>query len=143
MRLTEILTPDQRVRYVVLDDEGCLVEPIARYLKHLDQRGYARNTLRSYGTSLQLYFEYLNQKGLDFRQITIDDLASCVQWLKLPSRNVKVLPSRPVAQARANRTINHTESISPVNRILLLLMHEICDLQEKCSRTLDRETSGL
>ena len=111
MRLTEILTPDQRVRYVVLDDEGCLVEPIARYLKHLDQRGYARNTLRSYGTSLQLYFEYLHQKGLDFRQITIDDLAGCVQWLKLPSGNVKVLPSQPVAQARANRTINHTLTV--------------------------------
>jgi integrase/recombinase XerD len=107
MRLSEVLTHDQRVRYVVLDNEGCLIEPIARYLKHLDQRGYARNTLRSYGTSLQLYFEYLTQKGLDFRHITIDDLAGFVQWLKLPSGNVKVLPSQPVVQARANRTINH------------------------------------
>ena len=111
MRLSEVLTADQRVRYVVLDDEGNLVEPVARYLKHLDQRGYARNTLRSYGTNLQLYFEYLKQKGLDFRHLTIDDLAGFVQWLKLPSGHVKVLPSQPVVQARTNRTINHALTV--------------------------------
>ncbi len=111
MRLSEILTSDQRVRYVVLDDKGQLIESIARYLKHLDHRGYARNTLRSYGSNLQLYFEYLNQKHLDVQSITIDDLAGFVQWLKLPSGHVKVLPSQPVMQARANRTINHALTV--------------------------------
>ena len=47
MRLTEVFTSDHRIRYVVLDDQGELVIPLAKYLKHLDQRGYALNTLRS------------------------------------------------------------------------------------------------
>jgi integrase/recombinase XerD len=72
MRLAEILTSDNRTRYVVLDDQGDLVMPLARYLKHLDQRGYAPNTLRSNGFSLVLFFDYLGQNKVDFQQITID-----------------------------------------------------------------------
>ncbi len=46
MRVIEIETQDHQKRYVVIDDEGVLVEPIARYLKYLDRIGAARNTLR-------------------------------------------------------------------------------------------------
>jgi len=46
MRVVEIETQDQQRRYVVIDDEGMLVEPIVRYLKYLDRIGAARNTLR-------------------------------------------------------------------------------------------------
>ncbi len=106
MRLVEIQTSDQRKRYVVIDDDGVLVAPIARYLKHLDQRGYARNTLRSYGSNLKLFFDYLAQKGLEYGSVTLDDLAGFVHWLKLPYGSIKVLPGHPVAQARANATIN-------------------------------------
>src|SRR2546427_509588 len=85
MRLVEIQTTDRQLRYVVLDDDGALVEPIARYLKQLDRRGYARNTLRSYGTCLQLFFEYVQQTGVDLYQITVDEMAGFVHWLKMPS----------------------------------------------------------
>jgi len=107
MRLTEVLTSDHRIRYVVLDDQGELVVPLAKYLKHLDQRGYALNTLRSYGTSLMLFFEYLHHRDADFREITLDTLAGFVSWLKWPYTSMKVIPSHPVAPARSARTINH------------------------------------
>ena len=107
MRLVEIQTTDRQLRYVVLDDDGALVEPIARYLKQLDRRGYARNTLRSYGTCLQLFFEYVQQTGVDLYQITVDEMAGFVHWLKMPSGVHNILPSHPIEQARSNRTINH------------------------------------
>src|SRR5262245_43714713 len=106
MRLIEVKTSDGRTRYIVLDEAGQIVEPIARYLKHLDQRGYARNTLKTYGHALKLYFVFLSQKRLDFRTITLDDMAAFVQWLKLPYDAANVLPSYPVEQARTNSTIN-------------------------------------
>jgi integrase/recombinase XerD len=99
MHLTAITTSDGRTRYVVLDDNGELVVPIVRYLKHLDLRGFARNTLRTYGTHLTLFFTFLQQQSLDFRHLTIDELAAFVHWLKRPT------PSAPTG--RANRTINH------------------------------------
>ncbi len=111
MRVVEIETQDHAIRYVVIDDEGILVEPIVRYLKYLDRIGAARHTLRSYATALRLYWQYLDQQQLDWQQITLDDLAQFVLWLKLPSGSLKVLPAYPVEQVRSNSTINHTLSV--------------------------------
>ena len=111
MRVMEIQTTQNQQRYVLLDEEGQLVIPAVRYLKHLDQRSYARNTLRSYAHMLKLYFEYVQQRGLDYRKPTVDDIGLFVHWLKLPSGSMKVLPSQSVPQARANRTINHALTV--------------------------------
>ncbi len=111
MRVVEIETQDHQKRYVVIDDEGVLVEPIVRYLKYLDRIGAARNTLRSYANALKLYWQYLEQEELDWQQITLDNLAQFVLWLKVPSGSLKVLPAHPVEQARSNRTINHTLTV--------------------------------
>jgi site-specific recombinase XerD len=88
-----------------------LVEPIMRYLKYLDRIGAARNTLHSYATVLKQYWEYLSQQQLDWQQITLDDLAQFVLWLKLPTGSLRILPAQPVPQARSNRTINHALAV--------------------------------
>jgi hypothetical protein len=48
MRVVEIKTTQNQRWYVPLDEDDQLVIPAVRYLKHLNQRGYARNILRSY-----------------------------------------------------------------------------------------------
>src|SRR6266700_738579 len=111
MRVVEIETQDHQKRYVVIDDEGVLVEPIVRYLKYLDRIGAARNTLRSYATVLKHYWEYVSQQKLDWQQVTLDDFAQFVLWLKLPTGSLHVLPAQPVPQARSNRTINHALTV--------------------------------
>jgi len=111
MRVVEIGTQDQQRCYVVIDDEGMLIEPIVRYLKYLDRIGAARNTLRSYATVLMQYWEYLSQQQLDWQQITLDDFAQFVLLLKLPTGSLRILPARPVPQARSNRTINHALAV--------------------------------
>ncbi len=107
MRVQEILTVDQRKRYVIVDEQGSLVVPAIRYLKYLDGIGRARNTLRSYTFSLALFFTYLMQQELDYQQVTLDDMAGFVLWLKNPYHSLKVLPVQAVTQARTNTTINH------------------------------------
>jgi integrase/recombinase XerD len=111
MRVVEVETQDHQKRYVVIDDVGRLVEPIARYLKYLDRINSARQTMRSYAHTLKLYWEYLTQQQLDWQHITLDDLSCFVLWLKLPSGSLKVLPAHPVTQARSNRTINHALTV--------------------------------
>src|SRR6266566_2474701 len=107
MRVQEIVTPQHhQKRYIVVDDSGDLIVPVVRYLKYLDAIGRARNTLRAYAQSLSLYFTYLAQQDLDYQEVTLDDLGGFVLWLKNPYRSLKVLPVRPVVQARANNTIN-------------------------------------
>src|SRR5712692_9649962 len=111
MRVVEVKTQDQKIRYVVVDEEGNLVAPIIQYLKYLDRIGSARQTLRSYASALRFYWEFLLQEHLDWQHITLDDLSRFVLWLKLPSSSLKVLPVHPVEQARSNRTINHTLTV--------------------------------
>jgi integrase/recombinase XerD len=111
MRVIEVQTSQLDRRYVLVDDDGELVIPAVRFLKHLDQRGCARNTLRSYAHMLKLYFEYAHERGLDYRNPTLDDIGLFVHWLKLPSGSLKVLPAQPVDQARSNRTINHALTV--------------------------------
>ena len=82
MRIVEIKTQDHKIRYVVMDEDGQLVLPIAHYLKYLDRIGSARNTLRSYAAALRLYWEFLSQEHLSWQQITLDDLSRFVLWLK-------------------------------------------------------------
>jgi integrase/recombinase XerD len=111
MRVVEIETQNAQRRYVVIDENGELVEPVVRYLKYLDRIGSARQTLRSYAMALRLYWEFLLQEHLSWQQVTLDDLSRFVLWLKLPSGSFKVVPAHPVEQARSNRTINHTLTI--------------------------------
>jgi site-specific recombinase XerD len=111
MRVVEIEIQDGQRRYVVIDEDGKLIEPIVRYLKYLDCIGSARQTLRSYAYSLKQYWEYLTQQQLNWQQVTLDDLSRFVLWLKLPSGSLKVLPAHPVPQARSNRTINHALTV--------------------------------
>jgi site-specific recombinase XerD len=107
MRLVAITTSSQRTCYVVVDQHGHLVEPIVRYLKQLDQRGYARNTLRAYGTSLALFFTFLHQHQRAYLEITVDDLAAFVHWLRWPYPAPHIVPIQPLPPARSNCTINH------------------------------------
>ncbi len=111
MQVVEVETQDHQKRYVVIDDGGVLVEPIMQYLKYLDRIGAARNTIRSYATVLKQYWDYLSQQQLDWQQITLDDLAQFVLWLKLPTGSLHILPAQPVPQARSNRTINHALTV--------------------------------
>lgn len=111
MRVVEIEIQDQQKRYVVIDDTGSLIEPIARYLKYLDRINAARQTLRSYAFALRMYWEYLSQQQIDWQHVTLDELSAFVLWLKLPSGSLKVIPAHPVPQARSNRTINHTLTV--------------------------------
>lgn len=106
MRTVEVVTTDGKTRYIVVDEDGELVEPVARYLKYLDEAGKARNTLRLYALMLALYVEYLAHSRLDWRHPTLDSMARFVSWLKSPYRSGKVGSTQTLSQVRSNRTIN-------------------------------------
>jgi hypothetical protein len=103
LSVAEVLTGNGRTRYLVVDDHGELVKPVARYLKYLDLCGKARNTLRAYAHSLAFYFTFLTQRGLAYEQVQIADLASFVHWLK---RTHPAGEARLAKRIRSNRTIN-------------------------------------
>lgn len=106
MEVVKVKTEDGKERYFVADDYGLPIEPILKFIRFKDNTNFARNTLRMYCQHLKLYFEYLQQRELDFQKVTIDDLALFVNWLQNPYKSLKVIPTHQVETARSPRTVN-------------------------------------
>lgn len=106
MEVVKVRTEDGKERYFVVDDDGLPIEPILKFIRFKDKTNFARNTLRMYCQHLKLYFEYLQQRKLDFQKVTIDDLALFVNWLQNPYKSLKVIPTHQVETARSPRTVN-------------------------------------
>lgn len=123
MEVVKVKTEDNKERYYVADGSGLPVESILKFIRFKDNTNYARNTLRMYCQHLKLYFEYLEQKRLDFQKVTIDDLSLFVNWLQNPYKSLKVIPAHQMEAARSPRTINVI-----VNTVLMfydyILRHE-------------------
>lgn len=106
MRVEQIITTDNKIRYVLMDQYGEMVIPVMKFLKYKDNTGTARNTLRSYCYALKLYFEFLEQKGMLYTDMGIDELAEFVRWLQNPFQHVKVTGIHNASQKRKARSIN-------------------------------------
>lgn len=106
MEVVKVKTEDGKERYFVADDDGLPIEPILKFIRFKDNTNLARNTLRMYCQHLKLYFEYLEQRELDFQKVTIDDLALFVNWLQNPYKSLKVIPAHQAETARSPRTVN-------------------------------------
>lgn len=90
--------------WTLLDDDGAVVEPAERYLAHLSAIERSPNTVRAYAISLKLWFEFLAQARLDWRQAGVEDVARFVAWLRAPAENVIVLADG--GGARRPATVN-------------------------------------
>lgn len=106
MEVVKVKTADDKERYFLANDMGLPIEPVLKFIRFKDNTNYARNTLRMYCQHLKLYFEYLEQRELDFKDITIDDLALFVNWLQNPYKSLKVIPTNKISSSRSPRTVN-------------------------------------
>ncbi|WP_321993970.1 tyrosine-type recombinase/integrase [Clostridium butyricum] len=86
MYVQKIITKENKTRYMLLDDEDNVIEPGLRYLKYLDSRRMALNTLKNYAYHLKIYFEYLQEIGFTYECITdenkeLDILSGFITYL--------------------------------------------------------------
>lgn len=83
--------------WTVLGDRGGPVEPIERYLAYLTDIERSPNTVKAYARDLKDWFDFLNVRGLDWREVRLEDLGEFVAWLRLPpvgrAGGVALLPS--------------------------------------------------
>ena len=115
MRVQRVLMPGSGTEsWTVLDDEHSLVEPVERFLGYLASIERSPNTIKAYAHDLKDWFVYLGGVGLDWREVSLEDVAGFVGWLRLPPAardgRVAVLP-----------TVDNHCSESSVNRKLAAL----------------------
>lgn len=106
MKVESLITGEGKERYMLVDDKGDPVEIVLKYIKYKDNTGAARNTLRAYCYHLKLFFEFLEQENLDYRDIGIDEMASFMRWLQNPYGSLKISPIAAVTSKRTAKTIN-------------------------------------
>ncbi len=91
MRVQQVLTPDGAESWTVLGDDGEVVAPVEAYLAHLQALDRSPTTVRTYATSLKLWFEFLAQVQLAWDCARAEHVSRFVAWLRAPADNAVVL----------------------------------------------------
>lgn len=105
MEVVTFETSDGKIRYYLADDNAVPIQPVLNYLRFEDNRGLARNTLRLHCIQMKHFYKFLEQKKLEYTQVTVDNLAEFIAWLKWPKIYEKVIPMQLESNVRA-QTIN-------------------------------------
>lgn len=110
MKVQQITTP-KGYRYLVLDNEFKVIEPIKVYLKFLDRIGKSENTLKNYAYHLKIYCDFLNEFDMPILEInscekykSLDVISEFVYWLRFGHlENYLIINANAI---RGNKTIN-------------------------------------
>ncbi len=90
-------------KYVLLDKHMRMVQSVNRYLEYLHVCGRAENTIKAYGHDLKAFLEFLECRGLSYRDINVHIMRDYVEHLRSTNRDI---PELYVASARTGSTIN-------------------------------------
>ena len=111
MKVQEVKLENDKRRYLLVDDNGLPVIPVARYLKYIDNSQKSFNTQKTYCYSLKLYFEYLKEINMDYKNININILSDFVGWLRNPHESNNVVNLKPTIAKRTEKTVNLTITV--------------------------------
>jgi integrase/recombinase XerD len=98
MFVVRVVLPASRVEsWTVLGDDDVPVAPIEQYLAYLADIERSPNTIKAYAHDLKDWFTFVGQRGLDWREVRLDDVGEFVAWLRRPPEvrdgKFAVLPS--------------------------------------------------
>lgn len=143
MRVEKFITLQGQERYMVVDSQAEPVLVINRFLKFKDNAGKARNTLRAYAYQLSLYFEYLEQKKLDYREAVLEDIAAYMRWLQKLERQDGIVEMRKSGRFLRNVTINtYVSTVTEFYSFLMRIEDDKNKLSEKLKIQLSSSKRG-
>ena len=98
MQVQRVAVPGSRAEsWTVLGDDDIPVVPVEGWLAYLTAIDRSPNTVKAYAHDLKDFLVFLAHRGLDWREVRLEDLGDYVAWLALPPAGrdgaVAVLPS--------------------------------------------------
>ena len=97
------------VRWHLLDDNYQLIKPVERFLRFKQLGGAAVGTIKTYAEKLKAFWEYLDQKRLDFRSFDVQYMAEFGYWYltgRLHSETSTPSSLEEIPATRSQRTVN-------------------------------------
>lgn len=107
-----VLSPVLGVSWTVLGEDGAPIGPIEGFLAYLSGIERSPNTVKAYAHDLSDYWSFLDFRGVDWREVRLEDLGEFVAWLRLPPSardgRVALLPTAQahVGAATLNRKLS-------------------------------------
>jgi integrase/recombinase XerD len=86
VRVQRVVMPWDAVSWTVLEDNGNPVGAVDRFLGFLSSSEKSPNTVKSYAHDLKDWFSCLSGRGVAWDEVTLEDVAAFVAWLRLPPR---------------------------------------------------------
>src|SRR6266851_4375062 len=107
MKVQRVRLPGtDRVAWLVLDDSCIPVQPILSYLTFLQNLDRSPNTIPATAHRLKLFWEYLRDEHLGWKEMDVAQLAAFIPWLRRQDPAVISIASRKAK--RTNATIDLT-----------------------------------
>ena len=105
--------------WTVVDAVGVAVAPAEAFLRYRFDCEASPNTLRAYAYDLKLFFGFLAERSLGWRELSPAELGEFVTWLRRPAENVLLLPGTPPARAAStvNRALSAVMSFYDFHRL--------------------------
>lgn len=104
MKIQRIRLSTNQFSWLVLDNKCLPIKPIQQFLKYQNNIEHSPNTLRAYANHLKLYWEYLEHINKAWTEVTINDFASFVGWLR--TNNQRIVYLQEQTACRTESTIN-------------------------------------
>jgi integrase len=98
--------------WTLVDQDSAVVEPVEGFLAHLHAVERSPNTVKAYAHDLRDWFEFLDQRGVVWSRVRLEDVGRFVAWLRLPASarvgNVAMLPAAEsvCSEATVNRKLS-------------------------------------
>ncbi|GAB4528539.1 MAG: tyrosine-type recombinase/integrase [Pleurocapsa sp.] len=114
-----------QITWLVLGNDYLPIEPIREFLTYLRNLERSPNTIRSYAYHLKLYWQYLEESRIDWKEINITELADFITWLRNPMGSAISLQEQEAK--RTESTVN----------VILTSVCMLYDFQEKTGNVLE------
>lgn len=105
IQLQRVKLPNSsRPTWTVIGDDYLPIQPVQDYIRYLDNLERSPNTIQTYARALKFYWEFLQAKHIDWLEVSLENLADFIHWLRCPEPGV--IPIQPKAARRTEKTIN-------------------------------------
>lgn len=92
--------------WLVLDNNHLPVKPITEFIRYLNNVDKSPCTIRSYAYHLKLFWEFLNEKEINWIEINLASLAAFVGWLRNHNKDERIIDLVEDHSYRQGSTIN-------------------------------------
>ncbi|AUH74250.1 tyrosine-type recombinase/integrase [Legionella sainthelensi] len=106
MKVQKIKLNSYEYTWLVLDNYHLPIKPITEFIRYLNNVDKSPCTIRSYAYHLKLFWEFLEQKQINWIEINLANLAGFVGWLRSHNKNERIIDLVEDRSCRQGSTIN-------------------------------------